>query len=451
MVGFAKANYSKVIIVFQLTNPMELGELEHDEGVDAILWVGFPGSIGFNSLANIIKGTVDPFGYGLSYTTFQQKNVSVDRAADGTYQVVVEVSNTGSVAGKDAVELYFTPPYDPAEGIEKAEVDLLAFEKTGDIAPGASAQMTLRFAEEDMASYDYKTAGCYVLSGGAYILSVREDAHTAFDSVEVEVSASVYDESGPRTSDEVPAVNRFDDVSAMFTDTQTDGYVRNMSRSDFAGTFPQAPDDTLRNVEREIAGVKLADALKGFDPSEHIDPGAVMPTLNADNGMQLIDMRGLDYDDPLWEVLLDQLTLKDMEGLAWLGYGNDPMLSIGLPGTSAQDGSAGWHKDSGCCAYSAGAVLGYTWNEQLAYEFGVTLSEESIANPTLGYAGWYSPAVNTHRSAFGGRVYEYFSEDGVLAGWTAKGCIEGMMENGVTTYIKHSKRKKAQIIITGNE
>lgn len=127
------------------------------------------------------------------------------------------------------------------------------------------------------------------------------------------------------------------------------------------------------------------------------------------------------------------------------------MLSIGLPGTSAQDGSAGWHKDSGCCAYSAGAVLGYTWNEQLAYEFGVTLSEESIANPTLGYAGWYSPAVNTHRSAFGGRVYEYFSEDGVLAGWTAKGCIEGMMENGVTTYIKHSKRKKAQIIITGNE
>lgn len=243
MVGFAKANYSKVIIVFQLTNPMELGELEHDEGVDAILWVGFPGSTGFNSLANIIKGTVDPFGYGLSYTTFQQKNVSVDRAADGTYQVVVEVSNTGSVAGKDAVELYFTPPYDPAEGIEKAEVDLLAFEKTGDIAPGASAQVTLRFAEEDMASYDYKTAGCYVLSGGAYILSVREDAHTAFDSVEVEVSASVYDESGPRTSDEVPAVNRFDDVSAMFTDTQTDGYVRNMPRSDFAGTFPQAPDD----------------------------------------------------------------------------------------------------------------------------------------------------------------------------------------------------------------
>ena len=162
-----------------------------------------------------------------------------------------------------------------------------------------------------------------------------------------------------------------------------------------------------------------------------------MPVLDADNGLTLIDMRGLDYDDPAWEDLLDQLTLEDMESLAWLGYGNDPMPSIGLPATSAQDGSAGWHKDSGCCAYSAGAVTGYTWNKQLAYDFGLTLSEESLANPTLGYAGWYSPAVNIHRSAFGGRVYEYFAEDGVLSGWIAKSCIEGMMENGVTTYIKH--------------
>lgn len=508
MVEYAKANYSTVIVVFNATNPMELGELQKDDGVDAILWIGFPGSTGFNSLANIIKGTVNPsghttdtfvadmtkdptfvnfgdftysdgtntfvnyaegiyvgykyyetayaealngnytgfdydeqvvypFGYGLSYTTFNQKIVSLDKSEDGTYEVVVEVTNTGSVTGKDAVELYFTPPYDPAEGIEKADVNLVAFAKTGDIEPGASEKVTLTFAEGDLASYDYKSAGCYVLSGGTYTLSVREDSHTVFDSVEMEISATVYDESNPRISDEVAAVNQFDDVSAMFTDTETSGYVLNMSRSDFAGTFPKAPDTALMDVEREIGGVTLSEALQEFDPSAHLDPDAEMPTLNADNRLQLIDMRGLDYDDPAWEDLLDQLTLEDMESLAWLGYGNDPMLSIGLPSTSAQDGSAGWHKDTGCCAYSAGAVMGYTWNQQLAYEFGVTLSEESIANPTLNYAGWYSPAVNIHRSAFGGRVYEYYSEDGVLSGWIAKSCIEGMMENGVTTYIKH--------------
>lgn len=508
MVEYAKANYSKVIVVFNSTNPMELGELQNDAGIDAVLWVGFPGSTGFNALANIIKGNVNPsghttdtfaadltqdptfvnfgdftysdgsntfvnyaegiyvgykyyetayaeslngnydgfdydaqvvypFGYGLSYTTFDQKIVNIEKSSDDEYVVTVEVTNTGSVAGKDAVELYFTPPYDPNEGIEKAEVNLLAFAKTEEIEAGRSTQVTLTFSEEDMASYDYKNEGCYVLSGGTYILSVREDAHTVFDSAKVEVSRTVYDENNSRKDDETAAINRFDDVSAMFTDTAADGYVLNMSRTDFAGTFPQAPDESLKNVEREIAGMKLSEALKEFDPDEHIDPDAEMPTLDADNGLQLIDMRGLDYDDPAWEMLLDQLTLEDMETLAWLGYGNDPMLSIGLPATSAQDGSAGWHKDSGCCAYNAGAVTGYTWNPQLAYEFGLTLSEESLANETLSYAGWYSPAVNTHRSAFGGRVYEYYSEDGVLAGWMAKSCIEGMMKNGVTTYIKH--------------
>lgn len=508
MVEYAKENYSEVIVVFNATNVMELGELQNDEGIDAILWMGFPGSTGFQSLANIIKGNVNPsghtadtfvadltkdpsfvnfgdftysdgtnkfvnyaegiyvgykyyetahaealkgnyegfdyteqvvypFGYGLSYTSFDQKIQSVEKADDGTYEVVVEVTNTGDMPGKDVVELYFTPPYDASEGIEKAEVNLIAFSKTEEIPAGKSVRVTLSFAEEDMASYDYKNAGCYVLSGGTYTISARADSHTVLDSVDVEITATVYGESNPRSSDAVVAVNQFDDVSAMFTDEKASGLVLNMSRNDFAGTFPQAPDESLTNVDREIGGVKLSNALLKFDPDAHIDPNAVMPTLGADNGLSLIDMRGLAYDDPKWELLLDQLTLEDMKGLAWLGYGNDSMMSIGLPATNAQDGSAGWHKESGCCAYSSGSVTGYTWSQELAYEFGVTLSEESIANDTLNYAGWYSPAVNTHRSAFCGRNYEYYSEDGLLAGWIAKSCIEGMMENGVTTYIKH--------------
>ena len=172
------------------------------------------------------------------------------------------------------MELYFTPPYDPSEGIEKASVNLLAFAKTGDIEPGASENVTLTFSEEDLASYDYKNEGCYVLSGGTYVLSLREDSHTAFDSTEIELSRTVYDESNPRTSDETAAVNQFDDVSAMFTDTETSGYVRNMSRSDFAGTFPAAPDDALTDVEREVGGTALSDSLQEFDADAHIDPDA---------------------------------------------------------------------------------------------------------------------------------------------------------------------------------
>ena len=508
MVEYAKDHYDKVILVFNATNVMELGELEADDGIDAILWMGFPGSKGFLSLANIVKGTVNPsghtsdtfvrdltrdpsfvnfgdftysdgeskfvhyaegiyvgykyyetayaeaekgnypgfdydeavvypFGYGLSYTSFEQELQRVQRGADGRYEVTVLVRNSGDRAGKDVVELYFTPPYDPGEGIEKAEVNLLAFAKTGEIPAGGEATVTLGFREEDLASYDYKILGCYVLSEGSYVLSLRSDAHTVLDSEEIQVSGAVYDASNPRLSDSVAAVNRFDEVSAMFTDEAAEGLVRNMSRSDFAGTFPQAPTAAQQNIDRAIGGVTLREAVQDFDPDAHLDPSATMPTLNAKNGLSLIDMRGLDYDDPKWDALLDQLTLDDMASLAWLGYGNDPMLSIGLPATNAQDGSAGWHKDTGCCAYSAAAVTGYSWNQELAYEFGRTLSEESIANGTLNYAGWYSPAVNTHRSAFCGRNYEYYSEDGVLAGWIAKSCIEGMMENGVTTYIKH--------------
>lgn len=508
MIDFAEQNYDTVIVVLNATNPMELGELEADPQVDAMLWIGFPGSTGFNALASIVKGDVNPsghttdtfvadltldptfanfgdyaysdgentfvnyaegvyvgykyyetahaealannydgfsydeqvvypFGYGLSYTSFDQRIDGLRHDADGSIEVDVTVANTGSTSGRDAVELYFTAPYDPAEGIEKPEVSLVAFTKTPEIEPGASVTLTLSFSEEDLASYDYKGTGCYVLSEGTYVLSLREDSHTIFDEVSLELDGTVYDESNPRPSDEVAAVNQFDDVSAMFSDTQADGLVRNLSRSDFAATFPTPPDSSLADVSRTVGDTTLAAALQEFDASAHIDESAEMPTLGADNGLQLIDMRGLDYDDPAWEKLLDQLTLEDMEGLAWLGYGNDPMLSIGLPSTTAQDGSAGWHKDSGCCAYSAGAVMGYTWNQDLAYEFGLTVSEESLANPTLGYAGWYSPATNIHRSAFGGRVYEYYSEDGVLSGWMAKGCVEGMMENGVTTYIKH--------------
>ena len=321
MVEYAKANYETVVVVFNSTNPMELGELQADDGIDAILWMGFPGSTGFRSLANIIRGTVNPsghttdtfvsdltrdptfanfgnftysdgtntfvnyaegiyvgykyyetayaeamngnysgfdydeqvvypFGYGLSYTTFEQTITNVSQSADGSCEITVEVRNTGSVAGKDAVELYFTPPYDPAKGIEKAEVNLLAFEKTGEIAPGGAETVTLTFQVEDMASYDYKTAGCYVLDAGTYVLSIRSDAHTVLDSTELELSAVIYDEDNPRSSDAVAATNRFDDVSAMFTDTPAEGSVLNLSRADFAGTFPQAPDASLQNVDR---------------------------------------------------------------------------------------------------------------------------------------------------------------------------------------------------------
>lgn len=507
MVAFAEANYSKVVVVVNSTNVMELGELENDDKINAIIWGGLPGAVGMKSLAKVLDGTVNPsghttdtfptdltadpsfvnfgdftysdgttkfvdyaegiyvgyryyetaaveseqgnypdfdydsavvypFGYGLSYTSFTQEMTSCKQDGDNVV-VNVKVTNTGDVAGRDAVEVYYTAPYTKG-GIEKAAVNLAAYAKTSELAPGASEEVELSFPVEQMASYDYKTEKAYVLEAGDYVISLREDAHTVIAEQNISVANTiVYSGDNKRESDEVTATNQFDEVSAMFTDDATEsGKVLNMSRADFAGTFPKAPDDTLKDITREFNGAPLADAagLQEFDVNATINDSDTT-VLEAQNGMSLIDLRGKSYDDEAWNELLDQLTFADLQTLAFSGYGTSEMLSIGMPQTFHNDGSAGWGTTvDGACAYCAAPALAYTWNKDLAYEFGKAIALEGRA---YNMSGWYAPGANIHRSAFGGRNYEYYSEDPLLTGKVSADVISGLVDNGVFPFMKH--------------
>lgn len=372
-----------------------------------------------------------PFGYGLSYTSFDWAvtDWTVDPQRGGQGSVTVAVTNTGSHPGKDVVQLYFTAPYDPAEGIEKSSVVLLGYAKTGLLAPGETGEVTISFALEDMASYDYRTERAYVLSAGEYTLSLRTDAHTvkAADNAQHSFALAeklVFDAENGRESDLQPAVNRFDDVSAHIE--------RYLSRSDFAGTMPTAP-----TAEDMTASPEIIEGVKAFVYDTYA--GASMPATSAAGDTVLVDLVGKDYDDPLWDALLDRLTLSQMDNLVSIGgYKTVGASSIGKPPTVDPDGPGGFAAFFTTSIYGAGfcseVVLASTWNDELALEMGRAIGEEGLQG---GYSGWYAPAVNIHRSPFGGRNFEYYSEDGLLSGKMAAAVIRGCGEKGVYCYVKH--------------
>ena len=399
------------------------------------------------------SAVVYPFGYGLSYTTFEKKFTKTSYTGD-TYSFDVEVTNTGSVAGKDVVEIYAETPYTKG-GIEKSKVVLAGFAKTDVLEPGASQTLTISFDSDELASYDYKNHGCYVLDQGTYGFYLSDNAHSwaTIDTADGdkyfsnELSEKGFDENSKRSSDLVAATNQFDEVSAEFVDTFTEGKPLNFSRSDFAGTYPTAP--VAADIEAEDY---IKEALESvYDENTNEKTGNVngslvyeanMPTTGASSGVQLINLRGLSYDDPAWETLLDQLTVDEVTGmLANAGFNTAEVLSIGKPATLDYDGPMGWStwvsangSDAICIGFPAEEMLAATWNVDIAREMGELVGEQGIYN---GFNGWYAPAMNTHRNAFAGRNYEYYSEDGLLAGKIAASEVSGTMTYGVYTYLKH--------------
>ena len=400
------------------------------------------------------SAVVYPFGYGLSYTTFEKTFEGTPSYDNGTYTFNVTVTNTGDKAGKDVVEIYAEAPYTKG-GIEKSKVVLAGFAKTSELQPGASETVTISFADEDIASYDYKTNKCYVLEAGTYGFYLSDNSHSwaEIDKADAgkyfsnELSGEVFNGSNKRDSDQVVAVNQFDEVSAEFTDTKTEGKPLNFSRSDFAGTFPTAPTDADITAEDDIkAAIESV-----FDENTDTKTGNVegslvytdeMPVTGANNGLQLINLRGLSYDDPAWDQLLDELNMDDVANmLANAGYNTAEILNIGKPATLDYDGPMGWStwvsangSDAICIGFPAEELLAATWNVDIAREMGEMVGEQGLYN---GFNGWYAPAMNTHRNAFAGRNYEYYSEDGLLGGKIAAAEISGTMKYGVYTYIKH--------------
>ena len=368
-----------------------------------------------------------PFGYGLSYTEFEQKMGELEEK-DGQISVDVEVTNTGDEAGKDVVEVYYNQPYTNG-GIEKSSTNLIEFEKTNLLQPGESQTVTVTFSIEDMASYDENNAKAYVLEKGDYVISINSDSHTVLDQKTYTADDDVvYKEENKRVSDDTAATNVFEDAK---------GDVTYLSRADHFANYEEA---TKAPASAELGEPYVSEyhLNKNFDKTTYLNDKDKMPTTGADNGLTLADMRDADYDDPRWEKLLDQLTVDEMSNMiAMAGYQTAAMDSVGKVGTLDFDGPAAINNNFtgvGSIGFPIEVVIASTWNKNLAQTWGECMGKIS---QEMGAEGWYAPGMNTHRTAFGARNYEYFSEDGVLSGNMGAKAVEGARKYGVYSYIKH--------------
>ena len=368
-----------------------------------------------------------PFGYGLSYTEFEQKMGELEEK-DGQISVDVEVTNSGDVAGKDVVEVYYKPPYTNG-GIEKSSANLIEFAKTDLLQPGESQTVTVTFSIEDMASYDENNAKAYVLEKGDYVISINSDSHTVLDQKTYTADTDVvYEEENKRVSDDTAATNVFEDAK---------GDVTYLSRADHFANYKEA---TAAPASAELGEPYASEyhLNSNFDKTTYLNDEDVMPTTGADNGLTLEDVRDADYDDPRWEKLLDQLSVDEMANMiAMAGYQTAAMDSVGKVATLDFDGPAAINNNFtgvGSIGFPIEVVIASTWNKELAQTWGECMGKIS---QEMGAEGWYAPGMNTHRTAFGARNYEYFSEDGILSGNMGAKAVEGARKYGVYSYIKH--------------
>ncbi len=383
-----------------------------------------------------------PFGYGLSYTEFTQSITGgtaegTALEAGGEITVEVTVENTGDVAGKDVVELYYSAPYTNG-GLEKASVNLIDYDKTEELESGAQEVVTITIDVDDMASYD-STAnngeGAYVLEAGVYTLSIRSDAHTVLDSITFVVEEDiVYSEDGVgvRSSDEQIAVNQFEDCdNDLIYLSRADGFANyEEAMTQDAST---ATDAIISSIENYDSYDEALDEAVTVSYTEGVDYG-------ASGSLTLADMAGLDYDDEQWDELLNQMTLSEMQTLVGSGgWSTAEVSSIGKSYETHIDGPQGLVRVVGTTpilgtAYPSSVVQAATWNKELVEKYASYYADEAH---TFGVSGLYAPSFNIHRSPFGGRNYEYYSEDPVLSGYTAASFVTGAQSKGMICYLKH--------------
>lgn len=435
-----------------------------DEGTGS--WTGVESQTGNEPIHGSTTTTWDnwykahvvfPFGHGLSYTTFTQEIIdqSITEGSSlreqDTVELTVRVRNTGEVAGKEVVQLYYTSPY-TSGGIEKSHVVLGNFEKTGIIQPGEYEDVTISVKVREMASYDYSDANQngfkgYELDAGTYEIKIMKNAHDVLDSVTYNIASTIKCSTDGTTGNEV--VNRFDDVSNYLTDSLGKEY---MSRRDFQGTFPQklinitATDAVKTEHARTHKPTDYSD-IDTPDSPWYNDTPIVTETIPEGGKILLKDLNGKDYDDPMWDDFLNQLSVSQLKGLVCDGnYASGKNYSeFGIKRFPNENGAGGVYWSSGgewgkvawsgkFATYGSETVTATTWNKDLAYRRGKACGNEML---WAGIVGFYSPAVNNHRTPFGGRNYEYFSEDGTLGGIMASYQVRGVQECGVYPYVKH--------------
>lgn len=557
----AKQYSSAVVVVVSSASPMELGELEDDPEIRAILWQGGAGSTGYSSIANILSGRVNPsgrlpftfaadftrdptyanqddgcdrytysnavtshvtyydtisnmpaafheyeegiylgyryyetafnlgtledyydrrngvvypFGFGLSYTTFSQEITGVSRKEKHLI-LDVRVTNTGTVSGKEVVQIYCAAPYtdlDRLYAIEKPAAFLIAFSKTPELVPGQSHELEFSIDLEDLSSYCYThpnndgTVGCYMLEQGEYRLSLRRDAHNVLDSVVYNIQDTLWfsdgqlrmserDAQSPMNADGTlialpvqstsykTATNQFEALNAYMTDAHVSHAVQ-LTRSNWGDTQPTAPTEEDRIASETVIGwIREADAANDTLPAL---PSASCPASGVNNGLVLADLRAVPYDDPLWDKLLDQLTYDDREVYRQLlfenAYETGKLPVLRKPRSSENDGPqgltmadvAGKNWISGVCGYPAAPVMASTWSKEILYDLGAMVGQEALLK---GISGWYAPGLNILRSPFCGRASEYYSEDPFLAGILGTQVVSGAGANGLACAIKH--------------
>ncbi len=387
-----------------------------------------------------------PFGYGLSYSTFDwtitnESSLNGKELTKDPFDVKVKVTNTSKVAGKDVVQIYMGGTY-YAGGIEKSSKVLVGFAKTGLLEPGKSEELTISVDPYYLANYDYNDANKngfkgYELDKGAYSLYVASTAHDSSRKISMNSENGLKFENDNVTGTKVE--NHFDGSDSNCQTT--------LSRNDWEGTFPAASTQEERTID-----TKFRDQLKSNNTSlDDANPyvngtkTAEMPTYGADNGMKLIDLQGKDFDDPLWEKLLDQTTFDEQLSMYIdAGFHTEKMTSITKPSTIDADGPVGLTAFMGdptvnnTVMYCCEVITASTWNVDLLEKLGESVGNEGlVGNNGVPYTGWYAPAMNLHRNPFGGRCCEYFSEDPFLSGMMGAYEVKGANKKGMTTYLKH--------------
>lgn len=392
-----------------------------------------------------------PFGHGLSYTTFEYRDYTVTEDEE-EYTVEVTVANTGKVAGKKVVQVYLQKPYteyDVENKVEKSAVDLVGFGKTGELDAGATETVTISIPKYLMRTYDATKEKSYIVEEGTYYLTVADSAHDAVnkilvakgydadagvseaDAYELEIGKAQAEEltrlvSTGATGEKI--MNHFDDTD-LNTYENYDGEIVYLSRSDWAGTYPRPVSITLTEA-------MAADIINDFET----ESGYEMPKYGQMNEIMLANLIGKDYDDEDWELLLDQMSFDEQVTLITNSFHNTKVItSIQKPATKETNGPQGItdsfiNGSSSGMAFPAEVIMAATWNTELMKDIGACIGEQGLKSRTHGI---YGPAANIHRTAYSGRNYEYFSEDGFLSGAMAAPEVAAIEEKGVYVLLKH--------------
>lgn len=392
------------------------------------------------------------FGYGKSYTDFEYSNFQVQPSHDGKkYDISVTVTNVGDrYSGKETVEIYLQKPY-VENGVEKAAVELVAFDKTDILAPGEDQTVRLSVSEEQFKSYDMNNAKTYIVDAGTYYLTVANGAHEAANNIlakrgyTVDNTNGKMDAEGDETLVYATADKEYDAVTYSksthtgkditnqleFADLNkyegSDTDVTYVSRSDWQGTWPK--DQIVVAVTD-----KMNEDLKSNKPIAE-DPNAEMPTYGEENGLTLAALRGKEYDDEAWDKLLNQMSFADQAYLLTNAQMTTVAVSsVGKPDTKENDGPTGVIGSLKNLSLPSQGIWAASFNKELIQKVGNMLAEDARA---AGYTGIYANGINMHRTSFGGRSHEYFSEDPYLSGISAVYEIRGIQEKGVIANVKH--------------